>query len=152
MPHFTEPTRLIRHMSGCETLATCFVVRALKVYAKRVRSAAEADLSVSIPSEHAGAWKRVAKTVFGRLEAASIRGDRLDDAFFATLSTHATDAECIERFVARALHNYAKHVAAMPVSRISHSLRGIDATQWHAVAQRAAETLAYLAAFDEVPA
>jgi hypothetical protein len=152
-PHMmpiTDTTRPVRRMQGYGALATPFVVRALKVYASHVRDASIHDLSRSLPQESPKAWKRTASRVYGRLEAASARMTRLDDEFFVSLASDPVYPGLTGRFVSRAVRNYARHVADMPLDRIRHSLRGIDAKKWQDVARTTVDTLDYIAAFDAV--
>ncbi|WP_019939746.1 hypothetical protein [Bordetella sp. FB-8] len=113
---------------------TCFVVRALKAYSRQIKLAKPEALTKAIPDENATGWQRAARLLASRLEAAEVRGHRIDDEFFCELVNLGQDKDTMRRFMYRAVRSYATHISHIPLRQIEHSLRGIGAKHWKIVA------------------
>ena len=141
----------VRKMPLHRALRACFLNRALKTYCKRIAVADVESLARAYEGVPAADLKRAARYVVSRLEAAGSRGLRLDDdALMADMAVHAGNRELVRRMMLRGVCTYAKHIGQMPAERVRHSLRGIEASQWQAVARDVYEGLLYLHAFDQV--
>ena len=127
---------------------TCFILRALKAYSRQIKQSKLDVLVQAIPDEDAGRWLRAARCLASRLEAAEVRGHRIDDEFFRELVDLGQDRDTMRRFMHRAVRSYATHISRIPLRQIEHSLRGIGAKHWKIVATEALGIQDTIAAFD----